>query len=383
MKRRLFDESHEHFGQTVGRIASDWSRRSAADGPDRLPLDAELWHAAGESGLLGLHIPAEYGGSDAGDYRFAAIAIENLAPHGVAVASCLSVHFDVVVPYFVNFGNEPQKEEWLPRLSSGAVIAGIAMTEPSAGSDLTAMKTRARQSEGGWLISGDKTFITNGASAGVFIVAAQVTMPDGADRITLFIVPGDSPGLTRGAPLAKVGLPEADTCELRLDDVHVGTDALLGELGGGFGLMRQQLAQERIGAAIACVSHARHVLSLTADYVRSRPAFGGHLADLQNTRFTIARLSADVAIVGAYVDACVEAHTNGDMSASDAAIAKWRASEIQNEVADSGLQLHGGYGYMREYEIARSWMDARVTRIWAGANEVMAEIVARDALNDQ
>lgn len=343
-------------------------------------FDTRLWEAAGRAGVLGINIPAEYLGAGVDDYRYAAVAIEELARAGVALASCLSVHFDVVVPYFVKFGTDVQRQQWLPELATGRAVAGIAMTEPSAGSDLAGILSVARRTgHGTWVLRGSKTFITNGGSADVFIVAARTG--ERRKDISLFVVPADRGGFIRGRLLDKVGLPQADTSELAFDDVVLTSDDLLGEVDGGFEMMREQLVQERLGSAVANLSNTSAVLAETVEYVRQRQVFGRELAKFQVPKHSLALQTARVEVLRAYVDQCVREHIDEQLTDTAAAIAKWQTAEVQNCVIDACLQLHGGYGYMKEYRVGRAWMDARVSRIWAGTSEIMAEIVGNSVVN--
>lgn len=335
-----------------------------------------MWKEAGRQGFLGLEVPGEFGGSAAGDYRFNTVLIEELAKVNAASVSSLSIHFDVVLPYLADLAGEAQKKHWLPRLCSGDFRAAIAMTEPGGGSDLAALRTSARRTARGWILNGAKTFITNGVSADLVLLAAR-TGGKGNRGISLFLVPGDQPGLTRSRPLDKLGQHEADTAEIFLDDVELGDDALLGEAGKGFKYLMERLPQERIGAAVSNLAHAKQLLQETLGYVTERQAFGRPIGSFQHNKFVLAELVTKADVTQAYLDACVAAHAEGRLGAADAAKAKWWSSDLQNEILDRCLQLHGGYGYLREYRIARAWADARVTKIWAGSNEIMKEIIGR------
>lgn len=374
--QRATDADADAFRQSVRSFVERTYRPSEERFIVNRGLDRELWRSAAEVGLLGINVPAVYGGLEVSDYSYVATAIAELARGGVALASCLSVHFDVVVPYFVAFGTDAQNAQWLPAMSDGSVVAGIAMTEPGAGSDLSALRSVATRRGDTWVLSGTKTLITNGASADVFIVAAR-TGP-AKRNISLFIVPADRAGFHRGRKLDKIGLPQADTAELVFEDVVLSDAELLGPVDGGFEIMRRQLARERLGAAVSCLSHAQSTLEQTLRYVSEREVFNLPVGQHQANRFRLAVLHAQLEVMSAFVDSCVAQHSAGQLSDVRAAIAKWQASELQNVVVDECLQLHGGYGYMLEYPIARAWMDARVTRIWAGTNEIMAEIVSRD-----
>jgi alkylation response protein AidB-like acyl-CoA dehydrogenase len=331
-------------------------------------------------GFLGLAIPEEHGGSDV-DFRYNAVWNEELGRAGMAYASSFSIHTDVVAPYLVRLTSDQQKARWLPKFCSGEIVTAIGMTEPEAGSDLQGLKTTARRDPAHpdeWVVNGSKTFITNGAHADLVIVAARTATDPKGRGISLFALEEGMEGFTRGRKLHKVGQHEADTAELFFDNVRVTDDQLIGEVDRGFHHMMEHLAQERLGSAIANTAAAAHVLALTLDYVKERKAFGRPVGTFQNSRFLLADLQTRVDVTQAYVDRCVDAHAVGQLSAVEAAKAKWWSAEVQNVVADHCVQLHGGYGYMEEYEVAHVWMDARVTKIWAGSNEIMKEIIGRD-----
>jgi long-chain-acyl-CoA dehydrogenase len=338
----------------------------------------ELWLAAGRQGHLGLGIPEQYGGVAAGDYRFNAVLIEELARVNLALASSLSIHFDVVTPYLTELTTETQRERWLPRVASGELVTAIGMTEPSAGSDLAALRTRAEPTDDGWVINGGKTFITNGYSADLVLLAARTAPGRRAKGISLFAVEADRPGFARGRKLDKIGQPEADTAELFFDNVRIPADNLIGTLDQGFTHMMERLPQERIGAAVANVAHARQILEETIGYARDREAFGRSIGTFQHNKFLLAELVTKIEVTKAYVDRCVLAHSRGVLSAIEAAKAKWWSAEVQNETLDHCVQLYGGYGFMTEQRVARAWRDARVTKIWAGSNEIMKELIGRD-----
>jgi alkylation response protein AidB-like acyl-CoA dehydrogenase len=374
----IYESVHEEFRETV----REFVRREVATNLDAF-ADAHfpraLWLAAGAQGLLGLEIPEVYGGSAAGDYRFNAVLLAELARVNLALASALGIHLDVVAPYLVHLTTERQRERWLPGFAAGELVAAIGMTEPSAGSDLAALRTTAAsQTDGSWLLNGSKIFITNGGSADLVVVAARTTPHTRSQGISLFVVEATTPGFSRGSVLDKVGQPEADTAELFFNDVHLSADNLLGELDRGFGHMIAFLPQERIGAAVTNLAHARQVLEETLEYAKERQAFGQSIGSFQHNKFLLADLVTRVDVSQSYLDRCVALHAAGSLSAVDAAKAKWWSAEVQNAVIDHCLQIHGGYGYMNEYRVARAWKDARVTKIWAGSNEIMKEIIGRD-----
>ena len=377
VQRMLYDADHDAFRASVVEFLSREVWPHVDQHANDKVLPRELWLAAGQQGYLGLGVPDHYGGSAAGDYRFNAVLIEELAKVNMALASSLSIHFDVVAPYLVNLTTEEQRRRWLPGFSTGELVTAIGMTEASAGSDLAALRTTAKRAEGGWLLTGSKTFITNGYSADLVVVAARTSPEKKAHGISLFGVEATMPGFSRGRRLAKVGQPEADTAELFFEDVFVPDENVLGGIDQGFILMMQGLPQERLGAAVANLAHARQILTETIVYARGRSAFGAAIGSFQHNKFLLAELATKADVTQAFVDQCVLAHNRGELTPVDAAMAKWWTAQVQNDLLDHCLQLHGGYGYMNEYRVARAWRDARVTKIWAGSNEIMKELVGR------
>ncbi|WP_168703266.1 acyl-CoA dehydrogenase family protein [Gordonia paraffinivorans] len=377
MLRTIFDDDHDEFRAAVRSFLDRKVRPEVDDYRLTRGIPRDFWVEAGAMGLLGLDIPETYGGSEALDYRFNAILIEELARVTVAMSSSVAIHADVVVPYLVELGTDEQKRRWLPSIASGHTLAAIGMTEPSGGSDLAALRTTAKRTSDGWVLNGGKTFITNGYSADLVVVAARTTPGAGARGISLFLVDTAAPGFRRGRKLDKVGQDEADTAELFFDALELGEDALLGELDRGFHHMMTFLPQERIGCAVTNIAHAAAVLEETLEYCADRTAFGRPIGMFQHNRFRLAELVTTVDVTQTFVDQCVALHADRRLSAVDAAKAKWWSSQVQNDVIDACLQLHGGYGYMNEYRVARAWRDARVTKIWAGSNEVMKELIGR------
>lgn len=357
MKRSVYDDDHEAFRDS----AREFLRREVIPHVDdharNHELGRDLWLAAGKQGLLGLEIPERFGGAEAGDWRFNAVLVEELAAVNLALASCLSIHFDVVAGYLVGLTTDEQKARWLPGIASGEKVAAIAMTEPSGGSDLAALRTTAVRGDGGWVINGSKTFITNGYSADLVLVAARTTTGAGARGISLFVVEGGTPGFSRGRRLDKVGMPESDTAELVFEDVAVPEENLVGQLDQGFRHMMVNLPRERIGAAVSNLAHARAVLDETLVYVKDRQAFGQPVGSFQHNKFLLADLVTRAEVTQAYVDQCVAAHADDDLTAVEAAKAKWWTADVQGQILDACLQLHGGYGYMNEYRVARAWKD--------------------------
>jgi alkylation response protein AidB-like acyl-CoA dehydrogenase len=378
MPRNIYGPDHESFRESVAEFVERTLKPRAQQMIDVHAIERDIWLEAGKQGLLGLDIPEEYGGMGAGDYRFNAVSAEVISGFNAAVSSCFGIHSDVCPPYIVDLGTEAQKQRWLPPMASGEKICAIAMTEPGGGSDLAALKTSAVRDGDGWVINGSKTFITNGYQADLIIVATRTDPSKGAKGITLFMIEEGMPGFTRGRKLDKVGQEESDTAELFFTDVRVPDENRLGPEGMGFIAMMQRLPQERVGAACSNVAHAKQILLETIEYTKERKAFGQPIGSFQHNKFKIAELVTAIEVAEAYVDDCIEAHAEGRLSAIDAAKAKWWSAQVQNDVLDECVQLHGGYGFMNEYRVARAWRDARVTKIWAGSNEIMKELIGRD-----
>lgn len=378
MKREIYDEDHEAFRSSVKEFLDREVVPHLDSYAENHGLDRAFWLAAGKQGFLGLEVPEAHGGMEAGDYRFNAVLTEELAKVNMTLPSCVGIHADICAPYMVHLTNDEQKERWLPKFCSGELLTAIGMTEPSGGSDLANLKTTAVRDGDDWVLNGSKTFITNGGSADLVIVAARTSPEKKAKGISLFGVDTSLPGYSVGRVLDKVGQDESDTAELAFEDVRVSNDDLIGPLDTGFISMMQFLPQERLGSAITNLAHAAGVLSETVEYARDRKAFGVPIGSFQNTQFLLADLTTRVEVTQAYVDQCVLAHMKGELTAVDAAKAKWWTSQVQNDVLDHCVQIFGGYGYMNEYRVARAWRDARVTKIWAGSNEIMKLLIARD-----
>jgi alkylation response protein AidB-like acyl-CoA dehydrogenase len=375
--RAIFCDEHTWFRDSVDAFIEREITPREADIRERRQIPRDVWTAAGAGGLLGLGIAEEYGGSGTADFRFNAVLQEELAAAGMAYASCFGIHTDIVAPYLTELTTPDQRERWLPGFCDGTRVTAIAMTEPEAGSDLAALRTSAARHDGGWVLSGSKTFITNGLSADLVIVAARTARGSASRGITLFAVERDMPGFVRGRKLEKIGQHQSDTAELYFEDVSVPDENVLGEVGRGFVHMMERLPQERLSAACANIAHAAAAVSRTLEYVRERRAFGRPIGTFQANRFALAEMTTLIDVTRAYVDQCLMAHVNGGLSAVDAAKVKWWTADVQNTVIDRCVQLFGGYGYMAEYDVARAWADARVTKIWAGSNEIMKEMIGR------
>ena len=378
MPRNIYGPEHEDFRASVSEFVERTLKPRAEQMLEVHGIDRDIWKEAGSQGLFGLDIPEEFGGMGAEDYRFNAVAAEVLNGFNAAVGSCFGIHSDVCPPYLVDLGTQEQKERWLPPMAAGEKICAIAMTEPGGGSDLAALKTTAVRDGDGWVLNGSKTFITNGYQAELVIVAARTDPSKRAKGITLFMVEEGMEGFTRGRKLDKVGQEESDTAELFFSDVRVPDENRIGPEGLGFISMMQRLPQERVGAAVSNVAHAKAILEETIQYAKDRKAFGQPIGAFQHNKFLMAELVTKIEVAEAYVDDCVAAHAEGKLSAVDAAKAKWWSSQVQNDVLDHCVQLHGGYGFMNEYRVARAWRDARVSKIWAGSNEIMKELIGRD-----
>ncbi len=378
MKRDIYDDDHETFRSSVKefldrQVVPHLDEHVASHG-----LPREFWIEAGKQGFLGLEVPEQYGGSEANDYRFNAVLTEELAKVNMTLPSCVGIHADIVAPYLVHLTTDEQKQRWLPRFCSGELLTAIGMTEPGGGSDLAGLKTTAVRDGDDWVINGAKTFITNGGSADLVVVAARTAPEKRAKGISLFGVDTSLDGFSVGRVLDKVGQDESDTAELAFSDVRVSNDDLIGELDTGFISMMQFLPQERLGSAITNIAHAAQILDETVQYAKDRKAFGQAIGSFQANQFLLAELVTKVEVTWSFVDQCIMKHTRGELTPVDAAKAKWWTSQVQNDVLDHCVQLHGGYGYMNEYRVARAWRDARVTKIWAGSNEIMKMLIGRD-----
>jgi alkylation response protein AidB-like acyl-CoA dehydrogenase len=379
MQRSIFEPEHEALRESVRQFLDRHVRpRHEQFVADRV-IPRDVWIEAGKQGFLGLQVPEEFGGGGVGeDYRFTAVVGEELSAVSAAFSSCLGIHADVCAPYLVELTDDEQKQRWLPKFCTGEYVTAIAMTEPSGGSDLAALKTTAVRDGDDWILNGSKTFITNGYGADLVIVAARTDPSKGAKGISLFVVETGMEGFTRGRKLDKVGQDESDTAELFFAGVRVPNANLIGTEGMGFIHMMERLPQERVGAAVSNLAHVRAILEETIAYAKERKAFGQAIGTFQYNKFLIAELVTKVEVTQAFVDQCIVAHSRRELSAVDAAKAKWWTAQVQNDVLDACVQLHGGYGFMNEYRVARAWRDARVTKIWAGSNEIMKELIGRD-----
>jgi alkylation response protein AidB-like acyl-CoA dehydrogenase len=378
VERTLFTDDHEAFRASVRSFLArevvpsylEWERDGIAP--------RELYTAAGRHGFLGIAIPEEHGGGGTPDFRFNVVLAEELAAAGIGGAGLgLTLHNDIATPYFLEYCTAEQRDRWLPGIASGELITAIAMTEPGTGSDLAGIVTTAVRDGDDYVVNGAKTFITNGINADLVITAVRTDRSERHAGISLVVVERGTPGFERGRNLDKLGLHSQDTAELFFHDVRVPVANRLGDEGEGFRYLAANLAQERLSIAVTGVASARAALGWTLDHVKERRAFGHPIGSFQNTKFVLAEVATEIEVAQAFVDRCVLALDAGTLTAAEAAMAKWWCTELQQRAADRCLQLFGGYGYMLEYPIARSYADARVTTIYGGTTEIMKTIVAR------
>lgn len=375
--RSVYDEEHAIFRDAVRRFIATEIAPNFARWEERGIVDRDYWIKGGDAGLLCPQVPEKYGGPGGG-FRYNAIVGEEISYAGYAgPLSDFSVHSDVCAGYILHIGSEEQKLRWLPRMVTGETVCAIAMTEPGTGSDLQGVRTKARRSGDEYVVSGAKTFISNGQHADLVIVVARTSDAAGANAISLVLVESDRAGFRRGRNLHKLGHLSADTSELFFDEVRVPTSNLLGAEGAGFGALMTELPQERLTLAVSSLGAAQRALDITRDYVHSRRAFGHSIMEFQNTRHTLADVKADLSVGWAYLDQCLERHERGQLSEVDASIAKLWCTEMHGRTVDRCLQFFGGYGFMREYEICRLFADARVQRIYGGTSEIMRELISR------
>jgi long-chain-acyl-CoA dehydrogenase len=375
--RRVYDEEHSQFRETVRRFAASKIAPNFEQWEDAGIIERSLLNAGGAAGLLCPQVPEEFGGAG-GDFRHNAIVIEELSYSGFAgPATDFSVHNDVCCGYLLSYGSPEQKKKWLPRMVSGETSCAIAMTEPGTGSDLQGIRTRAVRDGDDYVVSGQKTFITNGQMCDLVIVVVR-TIPEGGSRgMSLILVETDRPGFRRGKNLKKLGHLSSDTSELFFDDVRVPATNLLGAEGGAMGALMSELPQERLTIALHSIAAAQKAFDLTKDYVQQRNAFGSPIGSFQNTRFKLADLKSELLVGWAYVDQCLHEHINRELTTYAASTAKLWVTEMHGRLVDQCLQFFGGYGFMREYEICRLYADARVLRIYGGTSEIMRELISR------
>ena len=375
--RRVYDEEHNQFRETVRRFAASKIAPDFARWEEAGIIDRSLWGAGGAAGLLCPQVPEEFGGAG-GDFRHNAVVIEELSYSGFAgPATDFSVHNDVCCGYLLSYGTSEQKKKWLPRMVTGEIVCAIAMTEPGTGSDLQGIRTRAVREGDEFVISGQKTFISNGQMCDLVIVVVR-TAPEGGSRgMSLVLVEADRSGFRHGRNLEKLGHLSADTSELFFDGVRVPVSNLLGAEGGAMGALMSELPQERLTIALHSIAAAQKAFDLAKDYVQQRNAFGSPIGNFQNTRFKLADLKSDLAVGWAYADQCLHDHLKHELTTYAASTAKLWITEMHGRLVDQCLQFFGGYGFMREYEICRLYADARVLRIYGGTSEIMRELISR------
>lgn len=376
MRRTLYEPEHDAFRDMVRAFVAkqvlpfhgEWERAGV--------VDRGVWLGAGKQGLLGTAVPEQYGGGGVADFRYNCIVGEELTRAGASGVG-FTLHNDVMAPYLLALTTEEQKQRWLPRFVTGELITAIAMSEPGAGSDLQGLRTSARRDGSDWVLSGSKTFITNGILSDLVLVVARTDPDKGARGFSLLAVERGMPGFERGRNLAKVGMKAQDTAELFFDDVRVPAGNLVGTEGGGFVHLMNALPQERLSIAVGAVASARYVFDLTLAYCKGRTAFGQPIGSFQHNRFLLAEMETEISIAEQYLDRAVSEHNAGRFDVKDAAMAKWWTTELQKKVVDACVQLHGGYGYMLEYPVAKAFLDSRVQTIYGGTTEVMKEIIGR------
>ncbi|MEW6472039.1 MAG: acyl-CoA dehydrogenase family protein [Actinomycetota bacterium] len=382
MRRELFEPEHDMFRDSFRRFLEKEIVPRAEEFEREGIMDRAVFARAGAAGFLGMEVPEEYGGGGVKDFRYNTVIIEEVAETCIGGSGLgITLHNDICLPYFLHLTNEEQKRRWLPGICSGELITAVAMTEPGIGSDLASMSTTAIRDGDVYVVNGSKTFITNGINADLVITAVKTDPTQRHKGMSLLIVERGMEGFERGRNLEKIGLHSQDTAELFFTDVRVPVENLLGAEGEGFRYLVTNLPQERLSIAVAGLAAARAAYRWTLEYVKERQAFGQPIAGFQNTRFKLAEMATEIAVAEAFIDKAILAHNAGQLTAEEAAMAKWWCTELQGRATDIGVQLHGGYGYMTEYPIARAYADARVTRIYGGTTEIMKEIIGRSILN--
>ncbi|GAA4737346.1 acyl-CoA dehydrogenase family protein [Actinomycetospora chibensis] len=383
MRRTLYTEDHEQYRESVRALLSREVEPHLERWEEERAIDRSALRVAARTGLYGLAVPEEYGGAGETDYRYRVVVQEEVARiSATAFGMTLGLQDDLVLSYLLDATSEEQRRRWLPGFVDGTIIGSLAMSEPNTGSDLQGIRTSARQDgddpDADWILDGQKTFISSGMSSDLVIVAARTDPEAGSRGFTLFVVEEGMEGFVRGRKLAKVGMHSQDTAELFFEGVRVPTGNVLGVPGKGLSLLMSHLPQERLALIAATYASARAVYEQTARYCFERQAFGQAIGDFQNSRFVLAEMETELDIVEAYHDRCVRAFNDGELTPVEAAKGKWYVSELQKRLIDRCVQLHGGYGYMLEYPVARAFVDSRGQTIWGGSTEIMKEIVGRD-----
>jgi alkylation response protein AidB-like acyl-CoA dehydrogenase len=376
MEQHLYEPVHDEFRALCRKFLEREAKPHHAQWEQDGIVDRAVWRAAGAAGLLGMDVPEQYGGGGQDDYRFNAVLVEEIVSAGLSGLG-FGLHNDIVGPYLTELASPERRQRWLPGFCSGEIVTAIAMSEPGAGSDLAGVRTTAVRDGDSYVLNGQKTFITNGEQADLVIVVAKTAPEEGAHGVSLIVVERDTPGFTRGRRLAKIGLKASDTAELFFDDCRVPAENLLGTENHGFYQLMANLPRERLSIAVAAVTASERILELGLEHARTREAFGRPIGRFQHNRFLLAELATEVTIARTFLNHCVAELNAERLSPVDAAMAKWWTTELQNKVADRCLQLHGGYGYMLEYPIAKAWLDSRVQTIYGGTTEIMKEIIGR------
>jgi len=377
MLRELYDDDHEVYRETVREFLAREVVPHQHDWDDARWIDRTVYARAAKAGLYGLQIDERFGGPGEHDYRYRMVVCEEVARiNALSFGLTVSLQDDLVLHYLLDLTSEEQKQRWLPGFASGDILGALAMTEPGAGSDLRGLRTTARRDGEHWIINGQKTFISSGLMADLVVVAARTD--EGPGELSLFVVERDTPGFERGAKLDKIGLPGQDTSELFFVDARVPHANLIGQEGRGLQHLMSHLPRERLGVTAKAIATTTAIFGQTVEYCRTRNAFGDPLTSQQHIRFELAEMSTQIDVAQAYVDKSVLAYNSGQLDPVDAAKGKWYVSELQKSVLDRCLQLHGGYGYMTEYPVARAYLDTRVQTIYGGTTEIMKEIIGRD-----
>ena len=377
MKRLVFEAEHEALRETTRQYIESELVPNAEKWERERIVDRSAFVAAGKYGLIGFNMPEEYGGGGSDDFRFNAVIDEEIARYG-GPAPSLSLQNDVVGPYFKELANDEQKKRWLPGIASGETIVAIAMTEPGAGSDLAGIRTSAVRDGDDWIVHGSKTFISSGINSDLIVVVCRTDPDAGHKGFTLLVVERDMPGFSRGRKLDKMGLHAQDTSELHFENVRVPSANVLGQEGRGFYHLMANLPSERLSIAISAIAGARETWRQTVQYAKDRKAFGQPIGSFQHNRFLLAEMDTELDVSERYIDRCLQGVVDGELTAVEAAKAKWWCTETAKKVIDGCVQLHGGYGYMMEYRVARDYVDARVQTIFGGTTEIMKEIIGRD-----
>jgi len=378
MERGLYTDDHEQYRSVVQEFIAREVTPHLERWDEQQRTGREVWLAAGKQGIIGLTTPEEFGGPGLDDWRYRNVVYEELMKAGAAsLASSFSLQDDILIPYVCAMGSDEQKQRWLPGMAAGELIMAVAMTEPGTGSDLKGVRTHAEKVPGGWRLNGSKTFISSGQQADLVCVVTKTDPDGGTDAFSLLVVEAGMAGFERGRNLKKVGLWAQDTSELSFTDVFVPDENLLGAEGRGFRQLMQHLPLERLAIAAGAVAASSAALDWTVTYVKERLAFGQPLAGFQNTQFALADMAAEIEAARSLLDRCILAYNNGTLTTVDASTVKLFATEVQGRVVDKCVQLHGGYGYMLEYPIARAYLDARVQRIYGGTNEIQRQIIGR------